>query len=140
MKQKGFTIIELMIVVVVIAILAMVAVPAYNKSMYKSRRTDAYNALTKLQLEMEKYRGNCALYATALDTGDDCANRKIEYSSNSDEGWYDLTIVSATGNAYQLKATADNGGAQKDDNGCLNLTITVDNTNPKGVRAPADCW
>ena len=146
MKQQGFTLIELMIVVVMIGILAMVAIPAYNNSVQKSRRTDAYNALTKLQLEMEKYRGNCSLYPDDLvASGGLCANRGINYSDASDEAWYGLTIVSATGNAYQLKATADTSGPQKDDKkagvyDCTVMTITVSNTNPKGVKAPADCW
>ena len=146
MKQQGFTLIELMIVVVMIGILAMVAIPAYNNSVQKSRRTDAYNALTKLQLEMEKYRGNCSLYPSSLvTTGDDCSAQEISYTDASDEAWYGLAIVSATGNAYQLRATADANGPQKDDKktgvyDCTVMTITVSNANPKGAKAPADCW
>ena len=140
MKQQGFTLVELMIVIVIIGIAAMIAVPAFNNSMDKSRRTDGHTALLDLQLEMEKYRGNCALYPDDIQSGGVCADREIDVSETSDEGWYDLTIVSATGNAYQIKATAKNDGPQKNDSGCLNMTITVNGSNPKGLKAPADCW
>ena len=45
---------------------------------------------------------------------------------------------SATGNAYQIVATAT--GDQASDTGCTTLTITFSATNPKGLKAPTDCW
>ena len=140
MKQQGFTLIELMIVVVLIGIMAMVAIPAFNDSVEKSRRMDGHNALVGLQLEMEKYRGNCALFPTAIEGADDCANRKIGYSTTSPEGYYSLSVVAAnsTGNAYKI--LADLVGAQAEDSACDPLTITVNNLNPKGLREPENCW
>lgn len=140
MKQQGFTLIELMIVVVLVGILAMVAVPAFNNSLDKSRRADGHAALVGLQLEMEKYRGNCALFPTAIDTGDDCANRKIEYSTTSQEGFYNLSVVSASSTGNAFKILADPTGVQAQDTDCDPLSITVNNTNPKGLKEPADCW
>ncbi len=69
MRERGFTLIELMIAVVIVAILLSVAVPAYQDSIRKGRRTDARNALMAAQLVQEKYRGNNATYGTTAQTG-----------------------------------------------------------------------
>ena len=141
--MKGFTLIELMIVIVIVGILAMVAVPAYNSSVQKSRRSDGMSSLVAVQLEMEKMRGSCALFPTALDStisADDCANRKLAYTTTSSDGHYNLAIVAAnsTGNAFKI--TADPVGAQAEDTDCDPLSITVNGTYPKGLKEPAACW
>lgn len=64
-KQKGFTLVELMIVVAVIGILAAIALPAYQDYVKRAKRADAKAALLEVQLAQEKYRANNALYATA---------------------------------------------------------------------------
>ena len=140
MKQQGFTLVELMIVVVLVGILAMVAIPAFNGSMDKSRRSDGMAGLIGLQLELEKYRGNCALYATAIDAADNCATRKIAYSTTSQEGYYNLSVVSASSTGNAFKILADPTGVQAGDTNCDPMSITVNNANPKGLKEPADCW
>jgi len=54
-RQRGFTLIELMVTVAVIAILAAIAFPSYQDSLRKSRRTDGKNALTQAVANMERY-------------------------------------------------------------------------------------
>ncbi len=54
-KQKGFTLIELMIVVAIIAILAAVAVPAYTDYMKRSKVAEAVSLMAGLKTPIEEY-------------------------------------------------------------------------------------
>ena len=56
-KNRGMTLVELMVVVAIVAILASVALPAWNSQVQKARRADARNTLMLVKVEQEKYRG-----------------------------------------------------------------------------------
>jgi prepilin-type N-terminal cleavage/methylation domain-containing protein len=60
--QKGVTLIELMIVVTCVAILAAVAIPAYNDYITRSRRSDAFTALETIRAAQEMYRAERGFY------------------------------------------------------------------------------
>ena len=62
----GFTLIELMIVVVIIGILAAIAYPSYNKYSMQTRRSDAQIALTQAASQQEKFYSDCSHYAQIL--------------------------------------------------------------------------
>lgn len=64
-RVSGFTLIELMITVAIIAILAGIALPAYNSQIVKSRRTDAQRALIEYAQSMERYFTVNGRYSTA---------------------------------------------------------------------------
>jgi type IV pilus assembly protein PilE len=67
--SKGFTLIELMIVVVVMGILAAIAYPSYTRFIVESRRTDAQVALTQMAALQEKLFSSCNKYTVAIDSG-----------------------------------------------------------------------
>jgi type IV pilus assembly protein PilE len=135
-KVHGFTLLELMITMLVIAILTSIAVPGYRSYMYKSRRADAKAGLSGLQLAQEKYRTSCIQYATARgDSGAySCVagNFTLEHSSTSPDQYYNLSITAADASTYTLQASPT--GVQADD-ACGTFTINQNNT-----KTPEACW
>ncbi|MDX1813052.1 MAG: type IV pilin protein [Gammaproteobacteria bacterium] len=125
--NKGFTLVELLIVVIIISLLAMVAVPSYNKSVSKARRADAQAGLSNLAGAMERWFTENQSYLDAA--GPDGARTatgvpRIYYSQTPIDGnvkFYNLTIQAATAGSYTLRATPI--GGQVDD-GYLELLST----------------
>jgi type IV pilus assembly protein PilE len=66
--QTGFTLIELMIVVVIVAILAAIAIPIYQRQIMESRRTSAKSALLDVASREEKYFSTNNAYTNTLTT------------------------------------------------------------------------
>jgi len=66
---SGFTLIELMIVVVVVAILASIAIPSFLEQTRKSRRAEAVSGLGEIALRQERWRANNPTYGTAAQIG-----------------------------------------------------------------------
>lgn len=142
--QRGFTLIELMVVVAIVAILAAIAIPAFTEQMRKSRRSEAMQHLSDLQLRQERRRANNATYAATLaDLG--------VTSSTISTGSYVLSIsLPTTGacpggaavgfaNSYVLTATKD--GAQSQDLKCTTMVITNQcGTVTKTSTGGGQCW
>mgnify|MGYP000073526426 CR=1 FL=1 len=141
---RGFTLIEMMITISIVGLLFAVAVPSYNQSKRKTRRSDAVAAVLAIQVAQENFRGSCPYYAQGIGNSNTCGASAsasiVKGGTTSDQGHYTMSIApnSATGNAYQIVATAT--GDQASDTGCTTLTITFSATNPKGLKAPTDCW
>ncbi len=144
MKTKGFTLIEVLIVMAVVAILVSIAVPSFQGQMRKSRRADAHAAMTSVQMAQERLRGNCRFYAQNLGGADGCgagANATtVRAGATSSEGFYTIAIRagSATGNGYVIEATPQ--GAQAKDTACNPIVLTMGPANPNGLKTPANCW
>ena len=65
-KDRGFTLIELMVVVIVIAVLAAIALPSYLNQTRKSRRSQVEGAMQQIALLQERFRADCTTYATGF--------------------------------------------------------------------------
>lgn len=134
MKHKnssGFTLVELMIVVAIVAILASIAVYNYGNYVRKANRTDARVALSQTAASLEKCRSLYAVY--------NHASCNVAASSTSPEGLYTITSTT-TASTFSLTA-APNGKPQTDDTECASLTLT--NTGVKGTSGTAtvaECW
>lgn len=129
-RDRGFTLIELMITVVVIAILAAIAYPSYMDSVRKSRRADGKAFLTDAAAREERFFALYNTYTSAI-----VAPGGLGYSNaTSPAGYYTLTVGLA-GGGYTLTATA--AGSQTQDTACTPLTL--DNLGNKGPT-PAVCW
>ncbi len=128
--RKGFSLIELMIVIVVVGILASIAYPSYVEYITRARRSDGQSALMDLASRMERYYSDHNTYQTATIGGS--ATTSVLTSSASAEAWYTLSITSATSSAYTLKATPV-GTQGISDTKCQSLTLN--NLGAKGIAA-----
>ena len=135
MRQRGFTLIEVMIVCAIVAILAAIALPSYLSSIQKSRRSDAKSALVGAAGQLERYFTERNTYATAtLGT-----SVSAVYPSTSLNGYYTLTFASQTATSYTLNATP---AAQQVGDPCGTFTYTDQGLKDVtgGTKTAADCW
>jgi type IV pilus assembly protein PilE len=80
MNSKGFSLIELMIVVAIIGILAMIAIPGYIGQQKSAARTEAYSNLENLRLLEEQYFAENGCYSK--NAGGVCTNQSISGTNN----------------------------------------------------------
>lgn len=121
-RTRGFTLIELMIVVAIVAILGAVAFPAFMDSMRKSRRAEAFTAISAVQQAQERHRSNSATYSDSLST------LGIASSTTSPGGYYTLSVSTDTataGTTYVASVSAVSGKSQAKDGACARLGVRV---------------
>ncbi|MEJ8854895.1 type IV pilin protein [Variovorax robiniae] len=142
---RGFTLIELMIVVAVIGILSAIAYPSYQSYILKSRRADAKNALLDLAAREERVFSNTNSYTLDPPTLGYGAGSTWPLDINSSgSAFYQLTVVTdATG--YLAKAKPKTGTRQTADTACLEFRIKADGTKTNNDLAgneltQANCW
>ncbi len=138
--QRGFTLIELMIVVAIVGILGSIALASYQAQATKSRRTDARSALLDLAGREEKlfsvtnaYTGDPTLlgYTGAIGT-----------SFPVGSGYYNVLVaVGAPAITYTLTATPIAGSVQANDSACTTLTLNqLGQQGSTGTGTVATCW
>jgi type IV pilus assembly protein PilE len=136
---KGFTLIELMIVVVVVSILASIAIPAYDQYIIRGKLVDATGQLADARIKMEQFYQDYKVYDTSTGGAPPCdsiaASKYFTYSCTYTPTTYVITAASLAGQG--VGATGD-------------YTYTINESNTKitvmfaGVAmnqvAPQQCW
>ncbi len=139
-KNKGFSLIELMIVVAVIAILASVAIPSFNDYIKDARLQDVTGKLTSYEARMQRFYSNSGRTFTN-------ANIALGLPDTSGE-FYDISVViqagaarpgfpAIPGQAFTLTATAKGSQVGYTKDGVVCNALTIDNNY---VRGPGACW
>ena len=139
-KQKGMTLVELMIAVVIVAILASIALPSYQNHVMRSKRVTAEGDLYAFRNAMQRYFAENNTYvgsSTAVPGAPIAALFPSQSPIDGGTAAYNLTITAASATAFTVQATRT--GTQTNDS-CGNLTLT--STNVRGVSAGtvANCW
>lgn len=131
-RVRGFTLIELMIVVAVIAILAAIAYPSYADYVRKGRRGQAKADLMEVAQLLERYR-------TVNNKYNGFNMAAFGQSPRQGTAYYNVNLVNPDADSYSL--TAAPTGSQTKDTDCGTLSITQ--AGAKGATGTApdeECW
>ena len=144
---SGFTLIEVMIVVAVVALLAAIALPAYQEQIARSRRADAKRVLTEAAQWLERTYTESGAYnkdasGTTVSTGASSLPSALQKAPKDGSAtYYNITISSLSASDFTVSATPT--GVQTHDK-CGTFTLT--NTGTKGLsgantgESVDSCW
>ena len=131
--MKGFTLIELMIVIVIMGIIAAIAFPSYEQYMRKSKRSEGHSVLLEVMRAQERYYTDELTYTSDL----------------KDLGYSKSTAVPSENEYYEISASACVSPYSTDISNCVRLTAkavgsqTKDGNlvlNSAGLKSPSDRW
>jgi len=133
-KNRGVTLLELMIVVLIIGVLAAIAFPNYTDYVQRTNRTDAQTMLLETAQELER----CMSAYGAYNNG----NCGVGFPITSENGYYEITAANAnvTQSTFSLTATPTAGSPQQNDGDCTSMTIAQTGARTATGADPGECW
>lgn len=139
-SHRGFTLVEMLIVISIISILAAIAYPSYRSQVLKTQRTEAKTALADTAQRLER----CYTQFNVYNDTDDCTIASTlspagTGSFDTEEGHYTITATTLGASSFTLQATRKDG----DDSRCGNFVLNhLGQRGSKGTIGsdPNDCW
>jgi len=137
-RQKGFTLVELMVVIAIISVLLAYVIPSYRNQVIRSKRVEAHNVILQIASAQERNNATFNQYAATINAGstptiDDLGLSGSAFNTSADYN-YSMTNV----NGYTISATAKSSSTQVNDtNGtdCTQMSL-----NSLGQKTPLACW
>ena len=124
---KGFTLIELMIVVAIVGILAAIAYPSYTEYVKRTHRADIATLLSEQSQILERWYSRNGVY-----------NGNPGPTLSGGNTYYNI-VPTLQAQSYSLAATGK-GMMLNDKCGVFTITNTGERTNPGGTATPKECW
>jgi type IV pilus assembly protein PilE len=149
LRARGFTLVELLTVMVILGILAAAATAGYRQYLMRANRVDATSALLRLSAAQERFYLQNDRYAVTPEELTDPPPAGLGIGG-TDRGYYDLSVAAGpggSGTGYQATATARSDANQRDDTGCW--TFSIDQSNARtaatsdgatGDEITERCW
>jgi type IV pilus assembly protein PilE len=130
--QAGFTLVEMMIVVLLLSIILGLSIPSYREYVRRADRTDAMSDLLRLAAAQERFYLQNGTYATNAELAAAPPAGLGFTGSKTRRGYYNVAITLANNTRYTATATAAGGGKQADDEKCETFRV-----NETGLREAA---
>lgn len=128
---RGFSLIELVVVLGIVALITMIAVPSYQRHMMAVRRSDAVTTLLNMQSKEETWRASDLDYATLGEIG--------WTGTLSGAGHYQLRMANRSADSFRLEAIPRADGPQAKDT-CGTFAMTQDGPDYRQPFAGRACW
>lgn len=138
-RMRGFTLIELMIVVAIVAILAAIALPAYGRYAFRAHRVDGQELLLRVANAQERYYSTYNRYGTLA---------QLDYADASSEKKYytvevDLVTIGGVDNQGYKATAIPQGGQASDVCGSLSISqsgVKLPAANDDASKINGSCW
>jgi type IV pilus assembly protein PilE len=141
-STRGFTLIEVMIAVAIVAILAAVALPSYRDYVTRGQLSEAHSQLAAMRVKMEQWYQDTRSYAGACTAGTTAAlPGNNGTADNTNIKYFNYACSNLAANTYTVTATGAGGNTAG-----FGFSIDQDNTKrttsvPSGWTAPStNCW
>jgi type IV pilus assembly protein PilE len=143
-RTRGFTIMEILTALVVIAVLAAIAIPTWHTHVLRVRRAEARDALMNLQAAQDRFFGRHARYATAAQLTAPAPDG-LELTPTTARNLYAIELeTTPDGLGYLATARAVARAGQDADDRCATFTIDhvgqMGAADSSGTDRSADCW
>jgi type IV pilus assembly protein PilE len=140
-QAAGFTLMEVMVVVLIVGILAAIGLPSYQEAMQKARRTDARESLMEAASRQEQYMLDRNVYTADM--------KELRFDDDpmiSEEGHYSIDRVETetcdidSDTCYALQATPREDSPQSADKRCTSFTLESTGAQDATGTDADNCW